>query len=141
VSVLAPNELPYAILHDLSVINKASSVKAALWDSGVVVQVVSFGVGTKFMPQRAIEMDVAGVCVRDCHAEVLARRAFIRFLYHQLQSARAKHDPCCLKHSAISEGGSVVKHMGVEEESCSRGRETAASLQVLFPKPSLCRYS
>ena len=52
------------------------------------MQVVAFGVGTKFMRQADVEADTSGECVRDCHAEVLARRAFKRYLYLQAQRAR-----------------------------------------------------
>lgn len=43
------------------------------------------GAGTKFMPQDAIDADVKGECVHDGHAEVLARRALMRFLYLQME--------------------------------------------------------
>ena len=46
--------------------------------------VVGLGVGTKFLSEQVLEKlqaaDDYGDCVRDCHAEVLARRAFRRFL-------------------------------------------------------------
>ena len=53
---------------------------------------VALGAGTKFMPCDALAADDelgAGARVRDCHAEVLARRAFKRFLYSQLRVAAA----------------------------------------------------
>ena len=45
---------------------------------------VSIGVGTKFMKAAALADDLFGACVRDCHAEVLARRGFHRYLAAQL---------------------------------------------------------
>lgn len=48
------------------------------------VQVVAVGAGTKFMPQDAIEADVKGECIHDGHAEILARRGLMRFLYAQM---------------------------------------------------------
>ena len=45
---------------------------------------VSLGVGTKFMRAASIRVDSAGACVRDSHAEVLARRGFHRYLFLQL---------------------------------------------------------
>lgn len=63
----------------------ASSGGAAAATSAL--SVVALGVGTKFMPA---EMDGAAGrgClwrVRDSHAEILARRSFLRYLYQQLQ--------------------------------------------------------
>ena len=52
--------------------------------SGVKLQVVALGVGTKFLNVSAIKKDVEGKRVRDMHAEILARRGFLRFLYQQL---------------------------------------------------------
>ena len=45
---------------------------------------VSLGAGTKFLRAAQIREDVEGARVRDCHAEVLARRAFQRYLHAQL---------------------------------------------------------
>ena len=45
---------------------------------------VSLGVGTKFLRAAAVAADEGGACVRDCHAEVLARRGFHRYLLLQL---------------------------------------------------------
>ena len=53
----------------------------------MLLQVVAYGVGTKFMQQADIDADTAGTAVRDCHAEVLARRAFMRYLYVQASAA------------------------------------------------------
>jgi len=59
--------------------------------SGLVVgrlgeppEVVSFGIGTKFLKDAQIEADVCKEHVHDMHAEVLCRRAFIRFLYFEI---------------------------------------------------------
>ena len=45
---------------------------------------VALGVGTKFMRAESIIADASGECVRDSHAEILARRAFQSYLVHQL---------------------------------------------------------
>ena len=45
---------------------------------------VSLGAGTKFLRAAQIREDVEGARVRDCHAEVLSRRAFQRYLHAQL---------------------------------------------------------
>lgn len=106
--------------------------QVAVYETREVFQVVSFGVGTKFMPHKAILNDQAGVCVRDCHAEVLARRAFIRFLHLQLQSARSEHPSCSLVGStgAGPAGGSVGRGECVQA-TAEVTQDAAASLQVL----------
>ena len=58
---------------------------------------VSLGVGTKFLRAEQIAADGAGACVRDCHAEVLARRGFHRYLLLQLLgSLRGEPSVCRL---------------------------------------------
>ena len=53
---------------------------------GAKFSVVALGVGTKFLRAAQISADGgAGRVVRDCHAEVLARRAFKRFLCAELR--------------------------------------------------------
>ena len=50
-----------------------------------LLRVVALGSGTKFLRAADVDADAnVGERVRDCHAEVLARRAFKRFLYHQM---------------------------------------------------------
>jgi hypothetical protein len=62
------------------------------------MQVAAYGVGTKFMKEADICEDTAGRNVHDGHAEVLARRAFLRFLYLQalrlLAAIRGGSDTC-----------------------------------------------
>jgi double-stranded RNA-specific adenosine deaminase len=54
----------------------------------VTLRVVSMGVGTKVLPYADVAEQrcrpEGSVLIRDCHAEVLARRGFVRFLYDQL---------------------------------------------------------
>jgi double-stranded RNA-specific adenosine deaminase len=71
--------------------------------SGIVtLQVVSMGVGTKVLPYADVveqrRRAAGSVLIRDCHAEVLARRGFLRFLYDQLS----------LYNSTASDGSSDV---------------------------------
>lgn len=48
--------------------------------------VVALGVGTKFMPADAVKADQGHERVRDSHAEVLARRGFMHYLYKEVQA-------------------------------------------------------
>lgn len=90
------------------------------------LQVVSFGVGTKFMSERGIQEDTTGSCLRDCHAEVLARKAFIRFLYQQVLSAQA--EVSCNSHGCGSENPSVSA--ADDSASAAKSDRESASLQV-----------
>lgn len=46
-------------------------------------QVIAISTGTKCLSGEYISEQ--GLAVHDCHAEVIARRAFLRFLYAQLE--------------------------------------------------------
>jgi hypothetical protein len=48
------------------------------------VRIVAFGLGTKFMPRNLVEDAGHAELVLDCHAEVLAKRSFTRFLLQQM---------------------------------------------------------
>ena len=55
-----------------------------------MLRVVSLAAGTKFLSGVDIAQDeTTGAKLRDCHAEVLARRGMKRFLYAQITDARA----------------------------------------------------
>ena len=50
-------------------------------DSRGEVRVLSYGLGTKVAQLALIASDAQGLALRDCHAEVLARRGFLRYCY------------------------------------------------------------
>jgi double-stranded RNA-specific adenosine deaminase len=54
-------------------------------DGSSTLEVLSIGAGTKFARAAQVFADTHGQCMRDCHAEVLARRGFQRFLRRELQ--------------------------------------------------------
>ena len=81
------------------------------------LRVVSLGAGTKFMRAADIDADaLSGTKVRDCHAEVLARRGMKRFLYAQIRSARRRSRDA----EDVRRGGETRKRheppVAVEEE-------------------------
>uniref|UniRef100_A0A8C4T7U4 tRNA-specific adenosine deaminase 1 n=1 Tax=Erpetoichthys calabaricus TaxID=27687 RepID=A0A8C4T7U4_ERPCA len=53
-------------------------------------EIVSLGTGTKCIGQ--LKMSQKGDVLNDSHAEVIARRGFLRYLYHQLKLAVATDD-------------------------------------------------
>jgi len=52
--------------------------------------VCSIGIGTKIVPEDVAKSDSEGKRVYDSHAEVLARRGFVRFLYAQSRAWRSR---------------------------------------------------
>lgn len=64
-------------------------------EKGTEMKVVSLATGTKCI--GANSMCPEGTVVNDSHAEVLARRAFIRYLYHQLRNAKLSNSSTIFK--------------------------------------------
>lgn len=46
--------------------------------------VLALGVGTKFLPLMLLQQDPKLLRVRDCHAEILCKRAFRRYLFQEI---------------------------------------------------------
>lgn len=54
-----------------------------------VLECVALGAGTRVVPDSVVETDVAtGRVVADLHGEVLARRAFVAYVMHELEALR-----------------------------------------------------
>lgn len=68
------------------------------------LECVAWGCGTKFLRPEAVEADVTGELVRDSHAEVLARRAFVHLLYAELEAALGVAAPAA-EQLACTAGG------------------------------------
>lgn len=90
--------------------------KSVAEDGSTCLIVVSVGAGTKFLPQAVVHGDSTGSAVRDMHAEILARRGFVRFLYDQLDR-RKRGEPCLL---LVEPAG--MPREGMEERCQLRGR-------------------
>ena len=69
------------------------------------LRVLSFGVGTKILSSKLAASDHRGELVRDCHAEVLARRGLMRFLHKSVLAT-------------LSSPGDTVP--GIWPESCNQ---------------------
>lgn len=66
--------------------DETSSDYEPLYKTKDHLQVIGFGVGTKFLSSSTIRDDPNNCTrIRDCHAEVLARRAFRRQLLHEIE--------------------------------------------------------
>lgn len=59
-------------------------------DEAQPLELLSWGMGTKFASDTAVASCLDGRIVRDCHAEILARRALLRVFYDELIAAADK---------------------------------------------------
>ena len=98
--------------------------EASVPPAAPTLEVVALGVGTKFAPSAVIAADRAGVVVRDCHAEILCRRAFKRYLWCQLIAAVEHRDsifvanfsPTAARPFVLRPG--VTVHMYTSSQPC-----------------------
>ena len=87
-------------------------------------EVVALGTGTKCISGEYISD--SGLAVNDCHAEVIARRAFTRFLYAQLDlCAKGQNEASIFEKSAC--GKYVLKpgisfHLYISTAPCGDAR-------------------
>ncbi|KAL8184541.1 UNVERIFIED_CONTAM: hypothetical protein K2H54_019843 [Gekko kuhli] len=85
--------------------------------------VVSIGTGNRCV--KGEELSLKGETVNDCHAEIISRRGFIRFLYSELM----KHDPSAPKDSIFepAEDGKlkikddITFHLYISTAPCGDG--------------------
>ncbi|XP_056672308.1 double-stranded RNA-specific adenosine deaminase isoform X2 [Monodelphis domestica] len=85
--------------------------------------VVSFGTGNRCV--KGEELSLKGETVNDCHAEIISRRGFIRFLYHELM----KYSPISWKESIfeLAHGNklqvkkNVTFHLYISTAPCGDG--------------------
>lgn len=95
-----PNE--YTILASFVLLDKKVNDHVVITDNNVNMRdglssfltICSVGTGTKCIGHDLIEKDMEnGFLLHDCHAEVMARRGFMKFLYSLLE-----HENCCHKY-------------------------------------------
>ncbi|XP_020847301.1 double-stranded RNA-specific adenosine deaminase isoform X2 [Phascolarctos cinereus] len=85
--------------------------------------VVSFGTGNRCV--KGEELSLKGETVNDCHAEIISRRGFVRFLYHELM----KYSPMSWKDSIfeLAHGNklqikkNVTFHLYISTAPCGDG--------------------
>uniref|UniRef100_A0A3B3U2W3 Adenosine deaminase RNA specific B2 (inactive) n=1 Tax=Poecilia latipinna TaxID=48699 RepID=A0A3B3U2W3_9TELE len=82
-------------------------------------QVVSLATGTKCLDSDRLKED--GWTLRDCHAEVLSRRALVRFFYSQLELLLWSNQFSSCQLSFIKHGG-IRFHMYVSLSPCGDAR-------------------
>ncbi len=106
--------------------------------------VLSIGTGSKWIYNEELAMD--GKTVHDCHAEIIARRAFLCLLYEQLKEIgnEMKHDELIIEPDDL--GGYRLKnhlrlYLYISKPPCGgaqgrplQGNETADQLRVKLPK-------
>ena len=81
-------------------------------------EVVALGTGTKCLSGEFISD--AGLAVNDCHAEVIAKRSFVRFLYSQVDlCAKGKDSILCRGSSGLYTLKSGISfHMYISTSPC-----------------------
>jgi len=86
-------------------------------------QVISLATGTKCV--SGVQISLRGQSVNDCHAEVLVRRGFVRFLYHQLRLIAGGQQSSYIRENG--RGGyelrpDVEVHLVISTSPCGDGR-------------------
>uniref|UniRef100_A0A3B3BWM5 Adenosine deaminase RNA specific B2 (inactive) n=1 Tax=Oryzias melastigma TaxID=30732 RepID=A0A3B3BWM5_ORYME len=98
-------------------------------------QVVSLATGTKCLDLE--DVSDTGCILRDCHAEVISRRALVRFLYAQLELLLCKEQSIFVRNKdnsfRLREG--ILFHMYVSSSPCGDARlncpyETTAACET-----------
>ena len=88
-------------------------------------EVIALGTGTKCITGDSISE--SGLAVNDCHAEVVARRAFLRFLYSQLELCTKGKESASIFVRADSSGRHCLKpgisfHLYISTAPCGDAR-------------------
>ncbi|XP_075048875.1 double-stranded RNA-specific adenosine deaminase isoform X2 [Mixophyes fleayi] len=84
--------------------------------------VVSIGTGNRCV--KGEELSLRGETVNDCHAEVIARRGFIRFLYHELMKYNPDSPQDCIfeeSEDLLRIQPNVTFHLYISTAPCGDG--------------------
>lgn len=97
--------------------------------------VISIGTGNTCLDQSALEYISDGSAVHDCHAEVLARRGFIRFLFNHIRENKHKqtsileYDPTTSKYKLADK---VTFHLYTSSMPCGMASINIPSSSIRY---------
>ncbi|KAI7896548.1 adenosine deaminase/editase [Mucor mucedo] len=95
------------------------------------IQVISIGTGLKCLPFS--KLCKTGDVLNDCHAEVIARRGFIKYLLAQAKIATLNSKPFYYKDKVLLQDPAYTFHMYISQSPCGDASMTALA-QVQTPE-------
>jgi double-stranded RNA-specific adenosine deaminase len=104
------------------------------------LEIVSLASGSKCI--RGVHLSDEGHAIQDCHAEIVARRAFVRFLYEELAKLSNAHAKCIFEKvegSEVRMKSNYKVHLYISKPPC--GDATQFTRSVLGGTRDLHDYS
>ena len=108
---------------------------ASLSPLGAGDQIIAIATGTKCI--SGIHLSEGGYALNDCHAEVVVRRAFMHFMYHQLELHKEHKGGQSilekLENGKFSVRRGITFHLYISTSPCGDGR-------VFSPNEEMCTF-